>query len=273
MRIQLFQSKGLSSNEETFVNELQKALTSYPEVEIVDVCPELVHVFGAWNSDAEDAINAAYRHDIPIVYSTMGSLSPWTIQEQERKGHFHQITRMRMAVEKINLLHVIGPMEKLAVDKRKWLKGRCIVLPNPIVSSLKSFEEIARSFVSEYIHIIGDWENQTRGNILRTLQELKQSDDAIREICSKTLYLHHWNHREALPLHLLEELGDYLTTNDYDEEEFSVIIDKIGMSSFFCRLEKVLAERGLLTEGFMPTQPLHDKETDAMTERIIEMCR
>jgi hypothetical protein len=71
-----------------------------------------------------------------------------------------------------------------------------------------------------------------------------------------------------LPLCRICELHSFLLLNDIDEPRLMAELDSMNCSRFFARLLQIAHEITLLDEGFMPTPPLKDRQTQKLRTLI-----
>ena len=67
--------------------------------------------------------------------------------------------------------------------------------------------------------------------------------------------------KQPLLLHLIE-LTRELYRDNIDDDRLAELLEEKGLSSFAARLMQVLSEETLLDEGFMPLDPLDDRQTN-----------
>ena len=61
-----------------------------------------------------------------------------------------------------------------------------------------------------------------------------------------------------------------LKSKQYDEDEMTKLIKKLGIYDFISSLLYVMNEKSELTEGFMPIESSNDKLSDIIADRIKE---
>lgn len=66
----------------------------------------------------------------------------------------------------------------------------------------------------------------------------------------------------------MSEIFRLLRFEDYDEDLLKSILHKLGISGYTCRILTILSETFLLTEGFMPFEPINDRNTEKLRKII-----
>ena len=87
-------------------------------------------------------------------------------------------------------------------------------------------------------------------------------------MCHSLLYLRYQYHRRNIKKQTLQELNDTLNSLEYDEDALNDMLEQLNEEQFAARIMQVLSEDYQLTEGFMPLDPLNDKQTQRIREAI-----
>lgn len=262
MRVQFIIPSALSNDDIIggFAKGLKDALCPSFDIEAVNEHPNLIHVFGAWQTLSTKTLEDAHRRRIPIVFSPLGGLTPWTICHHDHAAQKAQ----KQAVRWADIVHAAGPEEQKAVLHWAENRQRVIILPIPVITATTTFQQVAKAFSNEYKQMSDAHDQRITEEIARQTEALQEKNAYIRHIVSATLYLHYWYGRGTLPSTILNELADYLITHDYDEDAIPSILDAVGMRTFFQQLLQVLSDITPLTEGFMPLPAVNDKQSKAM---------
>ncbi len=257
MRISFIAPK---NNKREYINyEMYETLKHTSEnaegITVTDDFPDVVHIFGTWNSSFTKFCKTFSRRGIPIVFTCIEGLPASTrLRKSPIKKHFNRkISHLATG------LHVCGNAEK-ALIKGSGSISNIYCINNACQTSLISNEEMASKAVEMYKKVIDDNECLTKKHIVSFLKRKKVSDDTIKTICFKLLYIKHLLRRGNLPRHFLQDLADYLTFNNYDEDKMSTTLKKAGIIKFASRMMYVLNNNSTLTEGFMPIAATDDKQ-------------
>jgi len=247
-------------NKREYINfEMYKTLKHTSEkaegITVADDFPDVVHIFGTWNSSYTRLCKHFVKRGIPIVFTCIEGLPASTrLAKSPRRQFFnHKISHLATG------LHVCGETEK-ALIKGRGNSSKIYCINNACQTSLISSEEMTDKAVEMYKKVIDDNECLTRKHIVSFLKRKKVNDDTIKTICFKLLYIKHLLRRGNLPRQLLQDLADYLTSNNYDEDKMSTTLKKAGIITFASRMMYVLNNNSTLTEGFMPIAATDDKQ-------------
>ena len=94
--------------------------------------------------------------------------------------------------------------------------------------------------------IIGDYEGDENAYVVRMIRQIQ---------------------KQPLLLHLIE-LTRELYRDNIDDERLGELLEEKGLSTFAARLMQVLSEKTLLDEGFMPLDPLDDRQTNYIRKNL-----
>ncbi len=248
-----------TSNRREYINyEMYETLKHTSEkaegITVADDFPDVVHIFGTWNDSFTRLCESFSKRGIPIVFTCIEGLPASTrLGKSPIKKYFkRKISHLATG------LHVCGNAEK-ALIKANCNISHIYCINNACQTSLISSEEMANNALEMYRKVIDDNECLTRKRIVSFLKRKKVNDDTIKTICFKLLYIKHLLRRGNLPRHLLQDLADYLTLNNYDEDKMSTTLKRAGIIRFASRMMYVLNNNSTLTEGFMPIAATDDK--------------
>lgn len=262
MRVELYMSKKAASSPDyqAHLSMLQQYLQRYDEIELSHEFPDIVHVFGAWDASAHKKLEHCHKLLIPTVFSSLGQLAPWHFPKCPSPTQVLQTSAQKRATRQASALIVWGEFEKKEMEKRKW-NEQTHVIPNAVTTSLISPEEMAQETIKLYQEVLETHDRLTRQRIQEKLNIFPNDDNPEKEVCHAILYLRYQYHRRNVKKQTLKELNDTLHNLEYDEDALNDMLEQLNEEQFAARIMQVLSEDYQLTEGFMPLDPLNDRQT------------
>ena len=88
-------------NQELYTN-LRHEMEIHDEVEIVDLSPDIVHIFGIWNNSFARRVERYRSIDIPVIFTSINEI----LNIVNRNGHVTSGLDAIMAVKKLSLIHI-----------------------------------------------------------------------------------------------------------------------------------------------------------------------
>ena len=244
-----------------------KAHLAKYDIQLTDQHPDIIHVFGAWDAQANQMVDQSHRLLIPTVYSPLGELAPWQFSKSKVSGQFTKISSQKQSTQHASSVLVWGKMEKHEIEKRHW-NDHIKVIPNAVITSLISPEDMVSQIMVLYQEVIEDHDIKMHENINKKLAALKDYEDIEKKVCHQFLYLRYQFHRRNISKQTLEQLNGILNTIEYDEDMLNDMLEELHEDKFASRMMQVLSEEYQLTEGFMPLDPIDDKITKKMRAAI-----
>lgn len=269
MRVELYMSKKTACIPlyQAHLSILQQHLQGYGEIEPSHEYPDIVHVFGSWDASAHKKLEQCHKLLIPTVFSSLGQLAPWHFPKCPSPTQVLQTSAQKRATQQASALIVWGELEKQEMEKRKW-NEQIHVIPNAVTTSLISPEEMAHETIKLYQEVLATHDQLTHQRIQEKLNIFPNDDSPEREVCHALLYLRYQYHRRNIKKQTLQELNDTLNSLEYDEDVLNDMLEQLNEEQFAARIMQVLSEDYQLTEGFMPLDPLNDKQTQRIREAI-----
>lgn len=269
MRVELYMSKKAagSPDYQAHLSMLQKYLQRYDEIELSHEFPDIVHVFGSWDASAHKKLEHCHKLLIPTVFSSLGQLAPWHFPKCPSPTQVLQTSAQKRATQQASALIVWGELEKQEMEKRKW-NEQIHVIPNAVTTSLISPEEMAHETMKLYQEVLATHDQLTHQRIQEKLNTFPNDKSPEKEVCHSLLYLRYQYHRRNVKKQTLKELNDTLNNLEYDEDALNDMLEQLNEEQFAARIMQVLSEDYQLTEGFMPLDPLNDKQTQRIREAI-----
>lgn len=269
MRVDLYMSKKAagSPDYQAHLSMIQQYLQRYDEIELSHEFPDIVHVFGAWDASAHKKLEQCHRLLIPTAFSSLGQLAPWHFPKHPTPAQVLQTSAQKKATQQASALIVWGEMEKQEMEKRKW-NEQIHVIPNAVTTSMISPEEMAHETMKLYQEILETHDQLTLQRIQEKLNIFPNDKSPEKEVCHALLYLRYQYHRRNIKKQTLQELKDTLNSLEYDEDLLNDMLEQLNEEQFAARIMQVLSEDYQLTEGFMPLDPLNDKQTQRIREAI-----
>ncbi|MBM6993264.1 MAG: hypothetical protein I3J02_08375 [Prevotella sp.] len=110
----------------------------------------IIHIFGCWNLPSAHLMTKAHRLHIPTVYSPLGGLQPWIIRKHRSS---YDYTLQRQVIQKASAIHVCSNLESEKFARLGW-NPRSILIKNPILTSLITFEEMGKAMLRLYRKVL-----------------------------------------------------------------------------------------------------------------------
>ena len=82
------------------------------------------------------------------------------------------------------------------------------------------------------------------------------------------MYAEYLYKRGNIPQNILNDLAKTMMEADYDEDHMEELLNSLGLEEFAGRLEQIMLDQSILSEGFMPVSIVNDKTTDKIKEII-----
>lgn len=247
-----------------FVSEVRAALEQRQDTQIVDGDADIVHLFGSWNGEVDRIARRCHRLAIPTVYSTLGGLAPWFIASH----NLHQRATQRRTAGAASVIQVWGPEERAELKRRKW-NGNVSEIKNPATSVGFSRDALGQALAGLYQETAIAHDTYIKKGIEQRVNEaMAEAGADAKELCRKLLYAQYYHRRGTLPKQVLNDIALTMLRANYDEEAFIEDLKTLDLLKFTVRLEKLMAEKAGLTEGFMPIEAVDDKKTDELRKTI-----
>jgi hypothetical protein len=254
-------------DDQAHLSMIQQYLQGYGEIEPSHEFPDIVHVFGSWDASAHKKLEQCHKLLIPTVFSSLGQLAPWHFPKCPSPTQVLQTSAQKRATQQASALIVWGELEKQEMEKRKW-NEQIHVIPNAVTTSLISPEEMAHETIKLYQEVLATHDQLTHQRIQEKLNTFPNDKSPEKEVCHSLLYLRYQYHRRNVKKQTLKELNDTLNNLEYDEDALNDMLEQLNEEQFAARIMQVLSEDYQLTEGFMPLDPLNDKQTQRIKEAI-----
>jgi len=269
MRIQLYISEKAKSVDinNKLVTTLLRLLESAAGHVVTDENPDIVHFLGCWDIRMAHAATNIRRRMIPYVYSPLGGLQPWEIDEHKLAKHTQILAFQRQLTKEAAVVHVGGEMEHKSITRKKW-NSNVRIIESPFVSNDITEDELVSQLLDLYEETINSHNTKIKEDIAQRVSEVKEDDETINSLLREILYARYQLHRGGLPSLTLDNLSTHLTKSDIDEDHFEQLLDDMRISKFFARLECVMATESTLTEGFMPIPMIEDRVADKIKSSI-----
>ncbi len=226
------------------------------DIILTDENPDVVHVIGAWNANAAKTANDAIKRFISLVYTPLGSLSPW----------YNPASSHVKLASKASATVASGSMEQ------ELLSGHDIknlhLVPNAVTTTTTTAQEMASSYKTIYKEAMERTDVTLWNEVNRRIGLLKEKDEAIQEICKNILYAQYLYQRRNLPQTFLDKLSALMTASNYNEDTMAEVLKLIKLDVFTQHLEYVMMEKSGLTEGFMPIIYKKDKVSEKMLDLV-----
>lgn len=254
-----------------FTQALHASLARFADTSITDTdddaaAPHLMHIIGAFDIHAAQALFKAHKQLIPVVYSPLGGLNEWEIKAEQLKKRTLLIAYQKRMLRLADTIHVTSNVEKKAVEAIGKPRLMAVIL-NPVVTTQITETALGDSFHGLYCQTIERHEQEIHADIDRRTAFLDDRP-AMQTIIRKILYLRYRLRQGSLPQPLLDDLAHTMIEADYDEDQMADVLREQGLYQLATQLEQVMAENSGLTEGFMPIPPSTVKSADVIRRHI-----
>ena len=269
MRIQLYISEKAKSVDinNKLVATLLRLLESAAGHVVTDENPDIVHFLGCWDMRMAHTATNIKRRLIPYVYSPLGGLQPWEIDEHKLAKHTQLLAFQRQLTKEASVVHVGGEMELKSIRRNKW-NSNVRIIESPVITNGITEDELVSQFLNLYEETIISHDTKIKEDIAKRVSEVKEDNENVNSLLREILYARYQLHRGGLPSLTLDNLSTHLTKSDIDEDHFEQLLDDMKINKFFARLECIMASESTLTEGFMPIPMIEDRVADKIKSSI-----
>lgn len=276
MRVQVIIS---GKNDTSVVNESDKSLSglfaqvltsqyqSIVDIVLTDEKPDVVHLIGVPNTKLYDKAKELCRLEIPYVYSPLGASLPWNTKSKEMDNQSYSSNALSYVMSNASAIHTCSQLEHDSIKKQKEDAVLCIIY-NPIITSDISEEDFANRMYKLYHSTIADFDANIRKRIKERISYLNESCEQTCIIIQKIMYAEYLFKRGNIPQNVLNDLARTMMEADYDEDRMAELLNSQGLDAFAGRLEQIMLDQSILSEGFMPVSVVDDKTTDNIKEII-----
>ena len=250
------------------VNILQQRLEALGAIKIVESSPEIVHIFGLWTIRNANNIQKYRDIGVPVVFTSIEGLSPLL----SRSGNVTKDLSKKIAIKSIckksTVVHTCGPSESCIISKLSR-KLSVVEIQNVELTALTTEEKMANLFMEMYKNSY-----TTNDNLIKQAIDNKVKKDVtnntIADICSRLMYIRNRFTSGCIRQSILDDTARILTESNYDEDEMSKALDRLGMLEFSAYCMKLLESTTGLTEGFMPIDAKSGKTVKRMQNMIVQ---
>ena len=145
---------------QAYVSKLQDLLTQDYEVTCLHSLDrstlsllgdfDVIHVFTLWHRSVLHLLHKAYRLHIPVVITPLGDLQPWVYAQHQ---HSYEWLKWKKVIAKASAVQVCGKLEEHSFQQLR-LNARTVLIKNPILTSLVTFESVAQATGKLYRKVI-----------------------------------------------------------------------------------------------------------------------
>lgn len=226
--------------------------------------PDVVHIWGKWDSRSVSEIRRWHRLFTPVVFSSTEGLA-----ELCAAGSPTARLKLRNGIRKVcrlaDIVTVQGSEEKRLVEKSGH--NEPVIVLNPFVTSLISEKDCADRYEEIYTRLYSSHDEEMR-KACESKVHKATSDNGIAQIISQTLYVDYlFKHGTCYEANL-KALAEAFIKIETDEDALAVVLQRIGLKTFTQRLMSIMGRREMLTEGFMPVEQLYDRHARRLDKDI-----
>ena len=240
---------------------------------VVDTAPDLVHVFGTFSMETRHLLTTYRKRRIPTVLTVCGALATYADHNKTIDSSQLNLQR-RSLLSAATVVHTTGSEEDAAITANAP-KVQTAMIANAAITSAISTDEMCSDLTSLYRTTIKRHEHDIAADIAATVSRaaarLTKSGTAsngadgskptatlpsgVRAMLSGILYSRYLNNRGLFSLPRHKEMARALVNTAYDEDLLLQLLSRTKTKTFAAALMALLADEGLLTEGFMPLPP------------------
>lgn len=232
-------------------DNLCREFNTHGKVDIVDVSPDIVHIFGIWNRKYANHAEHYRKIGVPVIFTSAKGVLPIIL----KSGRVTNNIATRIAIRKIcrlgTVVHVCGKMEERIISGFAK-NARVKIIANASFTSLISQKDMCDCFYNLYTTEIESNEILIRECIRKKIHKANINDTVIADICSRLLYIRQRYKMQNIPLSYIEETARIMTESDYDENAMRQALKIIKLQKFAAYAMTLLNRKAKLTEGFMP---------------------
>ena len=240
---------------------------SIVDIVLTDEKPDIVHLIGVPNTKLYDKAKELCRLEIPYVYSPLGASLPWNAKSKEMDSQTYSSDALNYVLSNASAIHTCSQLEHDSIKKQKEDVVLSIIY-NPIITSDIADEEFANRMYKLYHSTIADFDANIRKRIKNRISSLNESCEQTCIIIQKIMYAEYLYKRGNIPQNILNDLAKTMMEADYDEDHMEELLNSQGLEVFTGRLEQIMLDQSILSEGFMPVSIVNDKTTDRIKEII-----
>jgi len=111
---------------------------------------DAIHVFTLWHRSVLHLLHKAYSLHIPVVITPLGDLQPWVYAQHQ---HSYEWLKWKKVITKASAVQVCGKLEEHSFQQLH-LNARSVLIKNPILTSLVTFESVAQATGKLYRKVI-----------------------------------------------------------------------------------------------------------------------
>ena len=274
MRINLYTTPTIRKNPAyyDYVLLLQKHFEEQAANVVSQENPDVIHFWGCWNWRMAQIAQKAVSRRIPYIYTPAEGLQPWNFKHGNSDKQLRATAYQRQLVKDAACVHVFGALEQEQLYALRWITNS-IIIPNPITSNDISPQQAAETIEQLYRQIIEEHNKGIQEEIRQYVAHCQSltkdiSSSPIWQILERILFVKYLFQRQNIPIQVLQELCDFMTNNDYDENAMADLLKRQQLTLFTAQLEQAMNEAVQLTEGFMPIPAVNDKTSNRILNLI-----
>lgn len=260
MRLKILSTVDIDRNDLSVKTKdmLAAELEKDSSVILTDENPDVVHIIGAWDSESMKIAHDSIKKYIALVYTPLGSLSPW----YKPASSFVKLS------SKVTATVSSGVMEHELLSGQE--KRNLHLILNAVTTATTSAEEMASAYKIVYKEAIEKTDKALWAEVDRKIDMLSEKDEAILKICRNLLYAQYLYNRKNIPNKFINSLSALMTESNYNEDNMIEMLKLINLNVFTQHLEYVMMQKSTLTEGFMPIIYKKDKVSETMLELVTD---
>ncbi len=269
MNLQLVISPSQLENElyKKRMTRLQQVIGDSPRVTFSDKHIELIHLVGAADNRLLEVARNAVRKKIPYVYTPLESAFTWNAPAITSMAKWCSMENYLL--RHATLIHVCGDMELTELEKRHD-KNLIIVIADPYVTRLTTEAQFQTQLNGLYEQATRMHEEHIWEVIQKEAAQACPNDINMQKVHQWLIYVTYLYKRDFIHRDTLKLMAEPMTQLHYDEEAYAAFLHKTGKDKFLARIEFVMQEQGLLTEGFMPLPAREDKAARKINASVFQ---
>ena len=250
---------------------LRKELPTCEDVEIVNLSPDIVHVFGIWNSTNAKLVERYRRIGIPVIFTSVNGMLSLVGKESHDSCSIATKTALRRICKSGAVIHTCGKMEN-SIIKSIARTADTQIIGNALLSATTDAKTMEECLISLYKSTCEANDTNIKQKIAANIDKVTATDGdiTITAICARIMYIRQRFIMHNIPQAYLDETSQQMTKSDYDEDKIKVVLKDLNMSQFASYVMTLLNDCSTLTEGFMPIKSTSGKTVENMKKYIIQ---
>lgn len=231
-------------------------------------CPDVVHIWGRWNSQTVSEIKHWQRVFTPVVFSPVDGLAEICSAKGDAMRWIEKKKYIRRICQMADIVVAQGKEEQRLISQ--YGKKEALTILNPYVTSLTSESDCTSKMAEIYTNLYSSHDKQMIAQCESRATAITD-EPIMKSLIAQTLYVEYLFHHGTCHNDNLQRLSTaYIKAEMADEDLYSTLLKRAGKLQFVGRLMALMAEKEMISEGFMPVEPIVDKHTKQLGTSVKE---